>query len=69
LETLVKILEQTPDPARRAVLIRQAELIQRANLRTVAEAADRADVTTRYRAVLASREPDVAAMTPKPVAR
>jgi hypothetical protein len=35
------------------VLIRQAEAIQRANLTTVADPADRNDVTQHYEAVMA----------------
>lgn len=53
LESLAKVIDQTPDSARRATLLRQAERIQRANLRTVAEAADRDDVTRRYDVVRA----------------
>jgi uncharacterized membrane protein len=53
LDAVAKIMEQTPDRARRRILLDQAELIQRANLRTVAEAADRADVTAQYNAILA----------------
>lgn len=58
LEALAKIMEQTPDPARRAILLHQADLIQRANLRTVPDSADQADVTARYQAVLALQNPD-----------
>ena len=53
LDALEKILEQTSDGARRPVLLDQAKMIQHANLRTVAEPADRSDVTDRYNAVLA----------------
>jgi uncharacterized membrane protein len=53
LDSLAKIIDQTPDGARRATLLRQAERIQRASLRTVAEAADRDDVTRRYEVVRA----------------
>ncbi len=53
LDALTKIMEQTPDRARRTVLVRQAEAIQRSNLATVSDPADRDDVTRRYRAVLA----------------
>jgi uncharacterized membrane protein len=58
LEALAKIMEQTPHPARRKILLHQADLIQRANVRTVADAADQADVTDRYQAVLALRDID-----------
>jgi uncharacterized membrane protein len=53
LDALARVTEQTPDRARRTVLIRQAEAIQRANLATVADPADRDDVTQRYEAVMA----------------
>jgi uncharacterized membrane protein len=53
LDALAKVIEQTPDRARRTVLIRQAEAIQRANLTTVADPADRNDVTQHYEAVMA----------------
>jgi uncharacterized membrane protein len=53
LESLAKIIDQTPDSVRRATLLRQAERIQQASLRTVAEAADRDDVTRRYEVVRA----------------
>ena len=53
LDALTKILEQTPHRARQRVLLDQADSIQRANLRTVADPADRRDVTDRYDAVLA----------------
>jgi uncharacterized membrane protein len=52
LDALVKVIEQTPERARRTVLIRQAEAIQRANLATVADPADRHDVTQRYEGVM-----------------
>lgn len=51
LDALAKIVEQTRDPAARRILLDQAEMIQRANLRSVAEPADRADVTSRYDAL------------------
>jgi uncharacterized membrane protein len=59
LEALAKIMEQTPDPARRRILRDQADMIQRANLRTVQELADRDDVTARYDAVLAGLDGDL----------
>jgi uncharacterized membrane protein len=52
LDALAKVVEQTPDRARRTVLIRQAEAIQRANVATVADPADRNDVTQHYEAVM-----------------
>ena len=61
LDSLAKIIDQTPDHARRVTLLRQAERIQHASLRSVAEPADRNDVTRRYEAVRAmvcpEREP------------
>jgi uncharacterized membrane protein len=53
LEALAKIMEQTSHPAMRGNLLHQADMIQRANLRSVREPADRADVTRRYDAVVA----------------
>jgi uncharacterized membrane protein len=53
LDALAKVIEQTPDRARRTVLMRQAEAIQRANLATVADPTDRDDVTQRYATVMA----------------
>jgi uncharacterized membrane protein len=58
LESLAKIIDQTPDRARRVTLLRQAERIQRASLRSVAEAADRDDVTRRYEVVRAMVVPN-----------
>src|ERR1700758_2964901 len=58
LDALAKIIEQTPDRKRRTVLIRQAEAIQRANLATVADPADRDDVTERYEIVMALVDPN-----------
>ena len=58
LEAVTKIVEQTPDPERRRILRDQADMIQRANLRTVPEMADRADVTARYDAVAAMLDGD-----------
>jgi uncharacterized membrane protein len=54
LDALTKVMEQTPHRARQRVLLDQAERIQRANLRTVADPADRDHVTDRYDAVLAA---------------
>ena len=53
LDALAKVIEQTPDRARRTVLIRQAEAIQRSNLATVADPGDRDDVTQQYENVMA----------------
>jgi uncharacterized membrane protein len=53
LDAVSKIIEQTSHPARRRILLHQADMIQRANLRSVREPADRADVTRRYDAVVA----------------
>jgi uncharacterized membrane protein len=50
---ITKIIEQVPDRKRRTALIRQAEAIQRSNLATVTDPADREDVTQRYEAVMA----------------
>jgi uncharacterized membrane protein len=58
LDSLAKIIDQTPDRARRSTLLSQAECIQRANLRTVPEQADRDDVTRRYETVLALVRPE-----------
>jgi uncharacterized membrane protein len=55
LSALIKIAESTDDPARRAVLLRQGEMIHRLCLGTVAEPADRADVERRYAALVALR--------------
>jgi uncharacterized membrane protein len=60
LDALAKVVEQTPDRIRRTVLIRQAEAIQRANLATVVDPADRDDVTQRYETVMALVSPDAA---------
>ena len=58
LDSLAKIIDQTPDNARRVTLLRQAERIQHASLRSVAEPADRDDVTRRYEAVRAMVRPE-----------
>jgi hypothetical protein len=66
LDVLYKIMAAAP-AGRSQVLLDQAGMIQRLNLRTVAEEADQADVTARYDALLAlherlaSVEPDGAA--------
>ncbi|HMD91278.1 MAG TPA: DUF2254 domain-containing protein, partial [Trebonia sp.] len=54
LEALARIMAVAP-ASRTQVLLDQAAMIQRLNLRTVPEEADRADVTARYEAVLAVR--------------
>ena len=66
-DALAKIIEQTPDRARRTVLIREAEAIQRANLATVADPADRNDVTQRYEAVIALVCPHATPNSPEPL--
>ncbi|HTX95772.1 MAG TPA: DUF2254 domain-containing protein [Mycobacterium sp.] len=48
LEALTTIMEQTSDPQRVHVLMDQAVMIQRANLESVPEESDRADVERRY---------------------
>lgn len=52
LDALAKVIDQTPDPHRRATLRAEADRIQRANLRSVPELSDQQDVTRRYAAVL-----------------
>lgn len=52
LDALAKVIDQTPDPRRRATLRAEADRIQRANLRSVPELSDQQDVTRRYAAVL-----------------
>jgi uncharacterized membrane protein len=51
LDALYKIMAVAP-PGRRQVLLDQAAMIQRLNLRTVPEVTDQADVTARYEALL-----------------
>jgi uncharacterized membrane protein len=51
LDALYKIMTVAP-ASRSQVLLDQADMIQRLNLRTVPEATDQADVTTRYEALL-----------------
>jgi uncharacterized membrane protein len=53
LDAITKVIEQVPGRKRRTALIRQAEAIQRSNLASVADPADRDDVTQRYEAVMA----------------
>ncbi|MDR3659585.1 MAG: DUF2254 domain-containing protein [Mycobacterium sp.] len=57
LDSLVKVIEQTPDRRRRTILVCQAERIQRASQRSVADPDDRADVTRGYEAVIAQVSP------------
>jgi uncharacterized membrane protein len=51
LDALYKIMTVAP-ASRSQVLLDQADMIQRLNLRTVPEASDQADVTARYEALL-----------------
>lgn len=51
LESLKSIMEQIDDPGHARVLMDQAAMIQRANLESVPEESDRADVESRYNAV------------------
>jgi uncharacterized membrane protein len=67
LDALAKIIEQTSHPARRRILLHQADMIQRANLRSVREQADRGDVTRRYDAVLGLFAQPRRAMEPVPI--
>ena len=62
-DALAKVIEQTPDPARRTVLVRQARAIQRSNLATVADPADRSDVTRRFETVMAMLCPNASSTT------
>jgi uncharacterized membrane protein len=66
LDALAKIIEQTPQPAMRRILLHQADMIQRANLRSVRESVDREDVTRRYDAVVALFGQGRAKMTADP---
>jgi uncharacterized membrane protein len=61
LDALYKIMAVAPD-GRSQVLLDQAEMIQRLNLRSVTEATDQADVTARYEALL---ELHARAVTPR----
>ncbi len=51
LDALTAIMEQTTDADQARVLMDQAAMIQRANLESVSEESDRADVERRYSAV------------------
>jgi uncharacterized membrane protein len=55
LDALEKVMEYTTTGAQRDVLVEQARRIQTANNESVPEAADRADVSRSYEAVLAAR--------------
>ena len=55
LDALEKIMERTTTEAQRAVLLGQADMIERSSQESVPEAADRADVRRRYDAVLSTR--------------
>jgi uncharacterized membrane protein len=62
LDALTKIMEQTPRRARQRVLVDQADRIQRANMRTVDDPADRNAVTDQYKGVLLALERNRAAL-------
>ena len=66
LDALTAILEQTTDPDQARVLMDQAAMIQRANLESVPEESDRADVESRYNAAAAvyARRTDAAESYP-----
>lgn len=67
LDALAKIIEQTSHPASRRILLHQADMIQRANLRSVLEQADRADVKRRYDAVVGLFAQSRLAVEPAPI--
>jgi uncharacterized membrane protein len=52
LDALAKIMQRATEPAARALLLEQAEMIQRQSAVTVAEEADRAAVSAAYQGVL-----------------
>jgi uncharacterized membrane protein len=52
LEALAKMMMETTGASQRRLLLDQAEMIQRASDRSVAEASDRADVRRRFEAVV-----------------
>jgi uncharacterized membrane protein len=54
LDAITKIIEETPEPAQRQVLLDQAAMILAVSERSVPEPADRADVRRRYDEVLAT---------------
>ncbi|BEK86236.1 hypothetical protein [Nocardia seriolae] len=49
LDALAQIASRTDDPARRGVLLEQAEMIKRSALESIPEGADLQDVLRRYR--------------------
>jgi uncharacterized membrane protein len=51
LEALAKMMTETSSASQRRLLLDQAEMIQRACERSVAEASDRDDVQRRFEAV------------------
>jgi uncharacterized membrane protein len=51
LEALATIMEQTTDPQRAQTLMDQAAMIQRANVESVPDESDRADVDRPYAAL------------------
>lgn len=53
LDALTAIMEQSTDADQARVLMDQAAMIQRANLESVPEESDRADVDRRYSALAA----------------
>ena len=56
LDALTTIMEQTTDAQRADLLMNQAAMIQRANVESVPDESDRADVERRYVALLALHE-------------
>jgi uncharacterized membrane protein len=56
LDALMTIMEQTTDPQRAQVLMDQAGMIRRANVESVPDESDRADVDRRYVALRALHE-------------
>jgi uncharacterized membrane protein len=52
LDAIAKIMTETSSPGQRRVLLEQAEMIQRASERSVAEEADRVDVRRSFETVL-----------------
>jgi uncharacterized membrane protein len=56
LESLIKIIADTGDPAQRQVLLDQAAMIMRASERPVPEESDRADVQRRYEELLGAAD-------------
>ncbi|MGV9662863.1 DUF2254 domain-containing protein [Nocardia niigatensis] len=56
LDALAQIADRTTDPARRAILLEQAAMIERSAHETVPEDADLQDVLRRYRALVKAAE-------------